>query len=35
MSLLEQDIIKKKRVKRMLKLDAGSNNNKKYKIKDI
>ena len=30
MSLLEQDTIKRKQVKKMLKLDAGNENNKNY-----
>ena len=33
--LLKQDIIKKKQVKKIPKLNAGNNNSKKYKVKAI
>ena len=34
-SLLEQDIIKRERVEKMPKIDAGNHNNKEYKVKAI
>ena len=35
MLLLEQDITKRERVKRMPKWDAGNNDNKEYKVEAL